>query len=270
MDKNEQQRKEAEKLRDDEKKVFEKTEKDLKEAIGQLKTAIDILADVGADQNLEESAEHAKFMAGFKEDSLLKLKTSVKQALLAAGSVVTTQQRQKALALIQGPFAGSYSSQSGEIFGILSNMKETFETNLKTAQAAEKAAIKAHEEFMKTKKEDFDTMKKSYDGKQSTMSDNDSGLGEKKTLLEESERQLEEDEAFLEKLAPMCEKKSEDFEKREAFRVQEQAAITQAIAILDNDKAFKTFGEVKATGADGKTSFFLQLSDAVTSPADDA
>merc|ERR1719189_741589 len=105
MDKNEQQRETAEELRKDEKAAFEKTEKDLKEAIGQLKSAIDILADVGADQNLEESAEHERFMANFGKDSLLKLKTSVKQALLAAGSVVTTQQRQNALALIQGPFA---------------------------------------------------------------------------------------------------------------------------------------------------------------------
>jgi len=273
MDKNEQTREEAKELRKDEKEAFEKTEKDLKEAIGQLKTAVDILADVGADQNLEESAEHERFMAGYnkdKEDSLLKLKASVKQALLAARTVVTPQQRQKALAFIQGPFAGSYSSQSGEIFGILSNMKETFETNLKTAEASEKAAIAAHEQFMKTKEEDFDTMKKSYDSKQSTMSDNDDGLGDKKTLLEEAERQLEEDEAFLEKLTPMCEKKSEEFEKRNAFRVQEHAAITQAIAILDNDKAFKTFGEVKATGSEGKTGFFLQISAAVASPVDDA
>merc|ERR1712222_147384 len=113
-------------------------------------------------------------------------------------------------------------------------------------------------------------MKKSYDSKQTTMSDNDDGLGEKKTLLEEAERQLTEDQAFLEKLAPMCEKKSEEFEKRNAFRVQEQAAITEAIAILDNDKAFKTFGEVKATGAEGKTGFFLQLPAATASPAEDA
>jgi len=268
MDKNSQQRKTAKDLRKDEKEVFEKTETDLKEAIGQLKTAIDILADVGADQNLEESAEHERFMAGFKkdkEDSLLKLKTSVKQALLAARTTVTPQQRLKVLAFIQSPFAGSYSSQSGEIFGILSNMKETFETNLKTAQSSELAGIAAHNKFMKTKKEDFDVMKKSYDSKQSTMSDNDSTLGDKKTLLEEAERQLEEDEAFLEKLVPMCEKKSEEFEKRNAFRVQEQAAITKAIAILDNDKAFKTFGEVKATSK-GKVGFF-QLS---ASPKDDA
>jgi len=101
------------------------------------------------------------------------------------------------------------------------------------------------------------------------MTDNDGTLGEKKTMLEEAERQLEEDEAFLEKLAPMCEEKAAEFERRNAFRVQEQAAITKAIAILDNDRAFQTFGEVKATSED-KTGFFLQLSAAVTSPADDA
>merc|ERR1719223_485932 len=186
-------------------------------------------------------------MAGFNEKegaSLLKLRANVKQALVAARTFVTPQQRQKALAFIQSPFAGSYSSQSGEVFGILSTMKETFEENLKAAQATELAAIAAHEKFMKTKKEDYDAMKKSYESKQTMMTDNDGTLGEKKTMLEE-------------------------FERRNAFRVQEQAAITKAIAILDNDRAFQTFGEVKAT-SEGKTGFFLQLSAAVTSPADDA
>merc|ERR1719215_1675018 len=58
--------------------------------------------------------------------------------------------------------------------------------------------------------------------------------------------------------------KSEEFEKRNALRVQEQAALTKAIYILDNDKSLKTFGEVKAT-----SSFFLQLAATVTSPTDD-
>jgi len=75
--------------------------------------------------------------------------------------------------------------------------------------------------------------------------------------LEQAEKQKAEDEEFLEKLLPMCEKKAKEFEERNMLRTQEQAAITQAIAILDSDKAFSTFGEVKAT-SEGATGF-LQL-----------
>jgi hypothetical protein len=38
-----------------------------------------------------------------------------------------------------------YANQSGEIFGILGNMKDTFAANLKTAQDEENAAQAAYE-----------------------------------------------------------------------------------------------------------------------------
>merc|ERR1712113_346440 len=116
----------------------------------------------------------------------------------------------------------------------------------------------------KTKEEEFKVMEESFKTKQSKMTDNDGGLGEKRSALEEAEKQKADDEAFLEKLLPMCEKKAKEFDERNMLRTQEQAAITQAIAILDSDKAFSTFGKVKAT-SEGATGF-LQLSAVGHSP----
>lgn len=259
MDDNEEQRKTATSIRAEEKTAFEKAETDMKIAIEQIGQAIDILSAIGADQSLEASAEHEQFMAGYKGASLLKLKKSIKEALIAANTFLTPEQLLKAEMFLQSPFTGTYSAHSGEIFGILKNMKETFESNLQSARGAEQAAIKAHDKFMETKTKEFDTMSESFKEKQTTLSSNDGSLAEKKVALEQAEQQKADDETFLEKLAPMCEKKAKEFEQRNLFRSNEQAAISEAISILDNGVAAKTFKKVAATST-GATGFLLQLS----------
>jgi len=259
MDANEKLRKTAKTVREDEKKAFEKGEEDMTKGLDQMGQAIDILAAIGADQSLAASAEHQQFMAGYKAPLLLKLKTSINAALLAADTFLTPSERSKANSLLQSPFAGAHAAQSGEIVGILKKIKETFKSNLESARSAEKAAVKAHEEFLATKKDEFDVMEKSLKSKETKIADNDESLGEKKTAIEEAKKQMAEDEAFLEKLLPMCEKKAKQFEQRNMFRTNEEAAISEAIAILDSDKAFSTFGNVKAT-SEGATGLFLQLS----------
>jgi len=259
MDANEQLRKTAKALREEEAKTFEKTEEDMKTAIEQMGQAIDILVAIGADQTLAASAEHQQFMAGYKGPLLMKLRTSIKEALVAADTFLKPDDRFKLQSFLQSPFAGAHAAQSGEIVGVLKTLKETFGDNLESAKSAEKAAIKAHEAFLATKKEEFDIMEESLKSKEGTMSENDESLGQKKESIEEAEKQRSEDEAFLEKLVPMCETKAKEFEQRKMFRVNEEAAISEAIAILDSDKAFNTFGKVKAT-SEGATGLFLQLS----------
>jgi len=260
MDANEKLRKTAESVREDEKKAFEKGEEDMTKGLDQMGQAIDILVAIGADQSLAASAEHQQFMAGYKAPLLLKLKTSINEALLAADTFLTPNDRSKAESLLQSPFAGAHTAQAGEIVGILKKIKETFKSNLESARSAEEAAVKAHEEFLATKKDEFDVLDKSLKSKETKIADNDETLGETKTAIEEAEKQKAEDEAFLEKLVPMCEKKAKQFEERNLFRTNEEAAISEAIAILDSDKAFSTFGKVKAT-SEGATGLFLQLSE---------
>mmetsp|Transcript_69995 Transcript_69995/g.198381 ORF Transcript_69995/g.198381 Transcript_69995/m.198381 type:complete len:761 (+) Transcript_69995:70-2352(+) len=258
MSANEQMRLTAAALRTQENQAFVGEEADLVAAIGQLGQAVDVLATIGADQRMA-SAQHTQYMANYT-GSLLHMRASVKQALLAANAFLTPAQQSKADVLLQqAPFAGSYSVQSGAIFGILTQMKETFESNLESARSAEAAANRSHTEFMSTKTGEWDTMKASYDTKQGTLSTNDNTLGDKKQALATAVQQKADDEDFLQKLGVMCSGKEEEYEARKTFRAQEEAAISQAIAILDSDQAFGTFGNVAATST-GSTGFLLQLS----------
>jgi len=90
---------------------------------------------------------------------------------------------------------------------------------------------------------------------QGSLSLNDASLGTKKGELSDAEGLKAGAEAFLAQLTMMCASKAKVYEKRVMLRANEEAAISQAIAILNNDAAFTTFGTVTATS--GK---FIQLS----------
>merc|ERR1719163_1434090 len=155
-------------------------------AIDQMDQAIETLAAVGADQTQSSGADHEKFMG---KKSLVALKATVKQAMQAVSVLLTQKQRRSMESFIQAPFTGTYTSQSGEIVGILKNMRDTFKQNLASARSAEKAAAVAHEKSMKIKEEEYETMKTAYDEKQDQLGTNDGDLG---TAREEKEA-LEED-----------------------------------------------------------------------------
>merc|ERR1712078_540981 len=97
------------------------------------------------------------------------VKASLKQAMAKVSVLLSPKEKQKMDSFLQAPFTGTYTSQSGEIVGILKNMKDTFKANLASARSAEKAAVEAHEKFMKIKEDEYDTMKKAYEEKQAKL-----------------------------------------------------------------------------------------------------
>merc|ERR1719502_1865006 len=110
---------------------------------------------------------------------------------------------------------------------------------------------------MKDKLAAFKEMSDSYKEKQEALGANDEELSSKKEQLSQAKKQKASDEEFLAKLLPMCEEKAKGYENRKVLRANEEAAIAEAISILNSDEAFETFGTTDAakTGATG----FIQL-----------
>merc|ERR1719310_2075597 len=61
------------------------------------------------------------------------------------------------------------------------------------------------------------------------------------------ESELAADQEFLATLTDRCSAKAKEFEKRNQLRAGEEAAIAEAISILNSDAAFASFGKVDAT-----------------------
>jgi hypothetical protein len=281
MEANVEARDKAQSLRDKANEKFLAAEADMEAAIASMGEAISTLAAVGADQTddaTRDRADHehamgAAFMAKKSSVQLKKIGASINEALVAASAMLSKQDQQKVadeLSFIQAKAApGVYSSQSGEIIGILKNMRDTFTENLADARSAEAKAVEAHDKFMATKKEEHELMDASYTSKQGQLGENDETLGSKKDLRKSTAAQLAEDQSFLTDLTAMCAEKTAQYEERKSVRAGEEAAIAQAISVLSSDDAFSTFGSVSATsgkeeGPLGKS--FVQLSSKAMTP----
>jgi len=256
---NENARAEAESIRNKEHESFVTEEADMEQAIDQMNEAIDTLSEVGADQTLGDSAaDHEKMMAGF---SALAVNSRVKQALSAVSIFLNPQQTKNVQSFLQAraPFTGSYTSQSGQIVGTLKSMRDTFKENLATARATEKQQKESHKKLMSTLNKAYDEMSSSYDGKQEGMGDNDDNLSTKKEQLVEAKEQKASDEEYLEKLLAMCEEKTKEYNQRKMLRANEDAAVAEAVSILNSDESFAAFGKTDATSTGSTGLKFIQL-----------
>merc|ERR1719155_164223 len=83
---------------------------------------------------------------------------------LAGKTKLSPDQRKQVVAFVQAPsdyfdadptFKQSYAPQSGAIFGILKQMKETFETNLASSQKEEMTSQSAYEDLKAAKESEI-------------------------------------------------------------------------------------------------------------------
>lgn len=86
---------------------------------------------------------------------------------------------------------------------------------------------------------------------------NDGNLATKKKQLKNAKSEKASDEEFLDELLPMCKKKAEGYANRKVLRANEEAAVAEAISILNSDDAFAAFGKTDATSTGGTG--FIQL-----------
>merc|ERR1719174_3119058 len=138
-------------------------------------------------------------------------------------------------------FKQSYAPQSGQIFGILKQMKETFETNLSESQKAEMAAQKAYEELKVALEAEITAAQDLKDKKTQELASTDEKLAQAKEDIEDTRNSLAADEQFLMMLKEKCQMTDQEWEERQKTRQLEMEAVSKALAILSSDDAHDTF-----------------------------
>merc|ERR1712078_453121 len=136
---------------------------------------------------------------------------------------------------------GSYAPQSGEIFGILNQMKETFETNLSSSQKEEMTNQKAYEDLKAAKEAEIAAGQAQIDTKTQELADTDEKLAQAKEDIEDTRNSLAADEKFLMMLKEKCQMTDKEWEERQKTRQLEMEAVSKALAILSGDDAHDLF-----------------------------
>jgi len=217
-------------IREKELEEFNAEEKDMMQSIQALKNAITVLG------------KHHEMPA----ESLVSIATLIRHHLHSKAQLlkgtISPDQKRTLTAFVQQP-AGfqSYAPQSGAIFGILKQMKETFETNLSQAQKDELAAQDAYNELKTAKLAELAASKKAVDMKSVELAETDEKCAQAKENLSDTRDALSADQKFLLDLKEKCRMSDAEMEERTKARQAEIAAVGEAIAILTSDESRDLF-----------------------------
>merc|ERR1719174_3231381 len=130
---------------------------------------------------------------------------------------------------------------SGEIFGILKQMKESFETNLANSQKEEMQSQKDYEDLKAAKEAEIAAGQDLIDTKTGELGTTDEKNAQSKESLEDTRASLAADTAFLADLKERCQNMDQEYEERTKTRQMEIEAVSKALAFLSSDEAHDLF-----------------------------
>jgi DNA repair exonuclease SbcCD ATPase subunit len=169
----------------------------------------------------------------------------------AVKQMLTKKQRKTIEAFVQSPddFLDSglnaknrkqalvQAAPSAEIFGVLKQMKEGFETNLGASQAEEMKAQAEYSAVKAAKDKEIAAGQSQIDTKTSLLADTDLKNAQSKKQLAETQATLAADSEFLGKLKEQCALFDKEYSERTTTRQQEIGAVSKALVFLSSDEA---------------------------------
>merc|ERR1719156_281391 len=138
---------------------------------------------------------------------------------------------------------------SGEITGILKQMKDTMEADLADATAKEKEAIASFESMSKAKAKEIQALTEEIEAKTVRHGEAKVELVNLKEDLSDTQEALVEDKKFLAELDKSCATKEAEWAERQKIRAEELLAVHETIKILNDDDALELFKKTLPTPA---------------------
>jgi DNA repair exonuclease SbcCD ATPase subunit len=213
-------------------KEFQETNQELTDAIGALKGAITVLK------------KHQSFLqVGKKSPEIATLTGALERYATTHGEKITPSQRSAVESYLQAPSFDSYSSQSGQIFGILTTMLEQFEEDQSTATTNEEKAAKDHAALVKTLTENIKNLEKSLQKKMVQKAEAEGAKQEAAAAIAEAKNAQVAAEDLLAETEQSCQEEVTEYDTRTKEQTEELAAVSKAIEFLNSDEAHALFGK---------------------------
>lgn len=211
---------------------FQSTNKELTEAIGALKGAITVLK------------KHQSFLqVDAKAPEVPTLTAALERYAFSHGEQITPSQRSAVQAFLQGPSFDSYSNQSGEIFGILSQMLEQFQEDQSNAESEEAKARDNFAALSASLRESIDQHTKRIQEKTAQKGEAEAAKQNAAVAIREAKEQQAAEENTLAGANQSCEEEGREYDARSKEQAAELQAIGQAVDFLNSDEAHALFGE---------------------------
>jgi len=257
----------ADAMRTKENTDFTVAEKEMKQGVTALKSAMDVLNQATKDHKkgtllavkqslnggmeaLAEQQANLNNAVQFGERFLSKSDSLFLRRLLL-GDVPKVDWKKLNR---KATFKMSYKARSGKIQDILTKMHQTFSINLKDAQTSEKKAKDSYDTLTASKQGQLDTAQ----GALTKMAGENGARGQSKQdctdEVKSLKTQVSNDEKFIKDTTKSLADKKTEWKVRSELRAGELAAISKAVSILFNDDA----RDLMKRSAGSQGFFFLQ------------
>jgi len=214
---------------------FNVEEKDMLTSLTSLKGAVVALAK-HHESNFLQMTQTAK--ESLLMDAAVSIQYQLRRHHDLLAEVVTPHQRKIIAAFLQTQTA---QPQSGEIFGVLKAMKESFETNLSQSQREEMENSVAFEDLKKAKQQEIKAGRDLADTKTQELANSDERNAQSKQDLVDTRNTLAANIEYLSNLKNQCQNIDHEYEERSTTRQLEIKATSEALAYLSSDEAHDLF-----------------------------
>jgi hypothetical protein len=151
----------------------------------------------------------------------------------------------------------SYAPQSGQITGILKEMKDTMVKSLSEATADENNAISSFDGLIGAKTKEVNALSASIEEKMVRLGELQVSVVEMKEDLDDTAKALIADKKFLADLDKNCALKTEEHEENSKLRSEELLALADTIKVLNDDDALELFKKTLP----GASASFMQMAE---------
>merc|ERR1719160_1002754 len=148
----------------------------------------------------------------------------------------------------------NYAPKSGEILGILKEMKDEMEKDFAEATEIEDKAIADFEELVAAKKKEIDALTAAVESKTMRVGELGVKVAQMENDLEDTQEGLADDKKFYADLDKNCALKKAEWAAYKKMEAQEMVALADTIKILNDDDALELFKKT-LPGASSSASF---------------
>jgi len=226
---------------------FHDNEKDLLSSVSSVGGALETLPSDGS-------------FLQFPKGRLMSVAAELKAVLARHPKLLPAAQLEKVEEFVQNPLQtrSAFLQQKigpedgeGAITGVLTGLKDNFNSQLDELHAQEKSDKKAFESLSKAKSEEIEAGRTQLQAKQEQKASANLEAVEAKQDIKDTTASLNADTELLTQVKDRCDGMDVEFEKRRKMRSEELEAVAKATQVLDGDEAHDTFS---------KTFSFLQAS----------
>jgi hypothetical protein len=168
-------------------------------------------------------------------------------AMMSTGSQLTGLDRHDKIVLQRflqqsstSPY-GAYSSQTGQIVGILEQMKERMDEDLGGVLSREDAQAATFKDMESAKKKEIQAHTDAIESKQVRSGSLGVSIVSGKGDIENTKKELGDTQKFLLELGESCKTKTGEYQERTKTRTDELSAISEAVKILNDDDSLEVF-----------------------------